>query len=209
MLSQGEGCLATNSVSHLFANCCCFGWTLPSRGKARPEAAWQPHQEGGQPLPMKPSWVPRAQAHPAWCHYHSLFLSQRAEPPQDPEMDPWRWLPSSLIAIIPTSAAKKSEARARAPSKHRGLSCWFTLVCPGTGRSGERGELHSVNTCWSGAHTHTHTHPTYTHVHMIPYRALWGSWAQDLSVSLIFSFNLIYLFVFGCAVSSLLHASFL
>ena len=185
MLSQGEGCLATNSVSHLFANCCWFGWTLPSRGKARPGAAWWPHQEGGWPLPMKLSWAPRAQAHPAWCHYHSLFLSQRAEPPQDPEMDPGGWLPSFLNASIPASAAKKSEARPRAPSKHRGLSCWFTLVCPETGRSGARGELQSVNTCCTRAHTHTHTKKknTYTHVYMIPCRALWGSWAQGLSVS--------------------------
>lgn len=68
-LAGGKGCLATNSVGHIFANHLPLGWTPPGMYKARPRAAWWPSQQGRWPPLRQTAWATRAPAHLAWhCH---------------------------------------------------------------------------------------------------------------------------------------------
>ena len=107
LLSWGEGCLATNSVSHLFTNCCQLVWTLPHRCEARPRAAQRPKAATSDEAflgTQGPSLSSLAPLLP-----YSLLLPQRAESARDPKVDPWGWLPSSLMPTYPPLQPRRAK----------------------------------------------------------------------------------------------------
>lgn len=105
---QGEGCLATNSVSHLLTNCCQLGWTLPHRCEARPRAAQWPevaiHDEAFPGIQLGTITTLLTPSGP------KSRICMRS---QGGSLGVASIFPD---ANIPTAAAKKSEARPRAPS---------------------------------------------------------------------------------------------